>query len=492
MNQVNAPLGTAQVGDLFDDPLDGSVLRMVPAGLHAEIREVVDFARAFNREVVGPLALETDRRSHEEPEYIAQDVLRVVSDWGLFTKWAPHAFHGGGYSGIGNVFFSEQVGRTCLGIANLIGIHYLGVSCLLLSGNMPLARRIMGEVREGERAGKPCVLSVACTEPTAGTDWQEPDLIERGDLRMSARKVDGGYVVNGSKVFISNGHHSTWVVLFTCTDPTRPLDTMVVLMVRAGSKGFTLGRHEDKMGQRACPASVLNFDECFVPDDLVLMDADRIAAVTSRPTRDVFLDYLNAWLRRSRASIALWGSSAAQGALDAATAFVREAQLDGRPMIANEWVQCRLAEMYGYARTARLVALDAIFADPSLRADAKSSGQGAVARFLQGRVMGALITGRSSAQKIARGMLGRPVDQAHLAGLSSVAKFSAVELGSRTCQAAMELMGAQGLRRDRRVEKILRDVKLLHIYEGTTQLNRVDAFKHLLAGAYPGSHAFQD
>jgi acyl-CoA dehydrogenase len=282
----------------------------VPKAMIRETREVVDLARRFNEQVARPLSLDLERKSFADHDFLPWDLAEKCNQWGLYTAFIPKVFGGKGYNLSSLAYFNEEVGSVCLGIANVISVHNLGVACLTVSGNTRVARTVLKEVIDGEKSGTPCLISVSLTEPGAGTDMQDIDLMNEGVIGCRATKVDGGYIVNGTKVFTSSGHLSTWDILYTCTDPKRPAETMVVLAVRRGTKGFSLGTFEDKLGQRVCPASTLNFDDCFIPDEFVLMDAQSVSEFTDRPAREVYARHFDFWLCMSRSAIGAWGTAA--------------------------------------------------------------------------------------------------------------------------------------------------------------------------------------
>ena len=209
----------------------------------------------------------------------------------------------------------------------------------------------------------PASFHTASPEPTAGTDVEEVDLEAKGRLGCHARKVPGGYILNGSKIFISNGHFSTWNVVYAYTDLKKGADTKVALMVKRGMKGFSLGTHENKMGQRVCPASVLNFEDCFVPDELVAMDPDIIKYYTKKTPRDVNMQHIDYVFSISRAGVGAFGIGVARGAFETALKYANETEIDGKPMVTYEWVQCRLAEMYANVRLGRLAYTEANLAN---------------------------------------------------------------------------------------------------------------------------------
>lgn len=472
----------------------------MPKAMVKETQEVVAIARKFNEEVVRPLSLELDRKTHENPDFFPWDMVKKANEWGFYSMWVPKLFGGKGYSFPSIAYFVEEIGSACLGIANVIGVHYLGVSGLMMAGNTRVIKKVMNEVVEGEKTGDPCIIALAITEPTAGTDVEEVDLEDQGKITCHAKKVKGGYIVNGTKIFISMGRLSKWTVLYAYTDLKKASETMVAMMVKQGMKGFTYGTHENKMGQRICTADVLNFEDCFVPDELVMLDPEKTKKFTRQPVRDINMRYIDYIVSITRPVVGSFGTSAARGAFEAALKYVNETELDGKLMINCEWVQCMLAEMYKNVRLGRLAYVEANYAN---------SHRG-VYNILQMKPIYYYLKYMPQAffDKIISPLLNRPIvtwlyckwfldwqkpnDQHCCTGLGSLAKFSGTDFGVRNCQMALELMGQEGLRHENGVEKILRDVKLLQIYEGTNQLNRLNLFKSLIAPACPQAKIFEE
>lgn len=472
-----------------------------PKALVSETEEVVAYAHRFCDEVVRPLSLEIDRRTHEDPEWLPWEVVKRCNEWGLYTAWVPKIFGGKGWSLPTIAHFMEVVAAASLDLANIIGVHYLGIAGLMMSGNTAVMARVMREVAAGERSGEPCIIALAITEPSAGTDVEEVDhLLPKAKVTCRARKVEGGYILNGTKIFISNGHVSRWSVVFAYADTKKPADSPVVMMVRHDAKGFSCGRHENKMGQRGCPASVLDFDECFVPDNQVILDAASIARFTRQPVRDIYMRYVDYIVSITRPVVGAFGIGAARGAYEGALKFAAGATLDGRPMINHEWVQCRLSEMYANVRIGRITYVEANNANAHrgvyrlLLMKPVYYALRWTPRWLFDLIVSPLVATSLGAWFISKWYLDwqSPEDQRLCTGLGSLDKFSCTDLGIRNCQMALELMGQAGLRQDAGVEKILRDVKLLQIYEGTNQLNRLNVFKSLIAPAYPQARAFAD
>ncbi|MBW1988723.1 MAG: acyl-CoA/acyl-ACP dehydrogenase, partial [Deltaproteobacteria bacterium] len=348
---------------VFEDMVSSlDAARVLPAGLADEAREVVALARRFNQEVVRPRALSLDRRMHADPDHMDWDFVNTANEWGLYSLWLPKFFGGGGCNFLTMCLFIEEVASQCLAMANLIGVHYLGVGTLSATWNAPLMRRIFSEVAEGEKTGKPCLISLAVTEPGAGTDAEEVDLMDRGDMTCKVTRTDGGYRVSGTKVFISNGHLSTWHMLIAYEDLSRPSESIVMLAVKTGTPGFSFGRIERKMGQKACPASELIFDDVFVPDELVAVDIRHHKGI-SRSARDTAMQIIDYVVSTSRAGVCAFGAGAARGAFEEALAFAESTEVDGQLLVNHEWAQCLLAEMVKNVNLARLAYMETNYAN---------------------------------------------------------------------------------------------------------------------------------
>ncbi len=472
----------------------------MPGGMVRETQEVIGIARRFNEEVARPLALPLDLKTHEDPDYLPWDLIDLANRRGFYTMWVPRVFGGKGHNLLSMSCFSEEIASACLAVANVIGVHYLGVAGLTASANPGLAGRVLREVAEGEKTGKPCLVSLAITEPSAGTDVEEVDLLEKGKLGCHAVRVKGGYVVNGTKVFISMGHVSTWTVLYAYADMKRPAETTLGFAVKKGTPGFSLGRHEDKMGQRACPASVLAFEDCFIPDDQVLFDAEVVGRKLNRPPREIAQRYIDYVVSATRPGVCAFGTGAARGAFEAALKYASDTMVAGKPLVHQEWVQCRLADMFKNVALGRLAYMEANYGN-SLRGLYRLMQSRAAYYWLRTMpqawfdyIVGPALKRRSVKAFMTRLLYDRiePEDQRCCSGWASLAKFAGTDLGMANCQMALELMGQTGIRQDAGMEKILRDAKLLQIYEGTNQLNRLNLFKCLIEPEAPSAKVFED
>ncbi len=200
---------------------------------------------------------------------------------------------------------------------------------------MRITNRIIKDLIEGVKKGDPKLIAFAITEPAAGTDADDLELVDRGRVVCHAKRVDGGYVVNGRKVFISMGHVSEWTVFYAYTDLKKPSQTMTALVVKKGTQGFSIGRHEDKMGQRVCPASEIIFEDCFIPDDQVLIDSKSMKKFTSKSPAEVMMRHFDFLASSSKAGVCSMGTGVARGALEDALKFASATDIKGKLLIGT-------------------------------------------------------------------------------------------------------------------------------------------------------------
>ncbi|RJP31626.1 MAG: acyl-CoA dehydrogenase [Actinobacteria bacterium] len=471
----------------------------MPHALSGEIREAVAMARRFNETVARPYALELDRKMQEDPTYLPWDLVREANRWGFYSGWIPKIFGGKGWNLGTMIPVVEELCSECAGIANLIGVQYFGISILFAGWNVRIIDKICREVVEGERNGEPCLVSGLVTEPGAGTDAEEVELLSKANVKCLARKVDGGYVVNGTKVFISNGHVSTWHMLIAYEDLSRPEETMILFAVKNGMQGFSFGRMEKKMGQKGCPASEMVFEDCFIPDENVCMSTEQMKGMR-RSAKETGMQLIDFVVSLTRPGVGAMGAGVARGAFQEALAFARETVVDGKLLVDHEWAQCLLAQMYANVALARLTYMECSHVT-GLYGMASLLNIRPLYYYLRAtptsmldRIMPA-VNKLDATTKTYRKLImdmQKDEDAMRASGWASLSKFAATDLGIKNCHLAVEFMGQAGIRQDRRAEKILRDAKLLQIYEGTNQLNRLNLFKCLIGRCAPEARLFEE
>jgi acyl-CoA dehydrogenase len=470
-----------------------------PKGFINETKRVIAIARKFNEEVTIPGSLELDRKMHEDHNHLAWDYVKKAAEWGFYSMFLPKIFGGKGYSMSSMGFFLEEIASRCLAIANIIGVHYLGVTKVSSSWNIKIADRILRDVVAGEKTGQPCLLTLAMTEPDAGTDSQNVEFMNTGNLRCHAQKVEGGYIVNGTKIFISMGHMSTWHLVHVYTDLNKAAENTVMLAVKTGDKGFSFGKTEKKMGQKASIASELIFNDCFVPDENVCIDNTQIAKL-NRCCRDTNAQIFAYIWGASRMGVGAFGTGAARGGYEMALRFACENELAGRKMVDYEWCQSMLAEMYKNVALARLAYAEANYANglDGLMKILNHKPVYYMMKFLPAGLVNG-INKWANAKPLNTWLMRKinfdmqtnaEIDRVD--GWGSLAKVAGTDAGITNCRMALELMGQAGVRQDQWAEKMLRDAKLLQIYEGTNQINRINLFKRLIARNCPGAAVFSD
>ncbi len=460
-------------------------LRSMPLlarGVVQECEAALARAQQFN-EAARHLTLEHDRRTFEDPEYMPWDLIRLAGQWGFYSMFVPRFFGGQGVNMLAMACVIEEISSVCVGLANVMFVHYLGIAGIMFSPNLRLLRRIFGEVVAQEKSETPCLICLAITEPGAGTDVEDIDLIDRAQLGCFAKKSPGGYVVNGTKIFISMGHVSRWCCLFPYDRDRKASETGLTLAVRAGTKGFSAGKQEDKMGQRVCTASELVFEDCFVPDDNVLFDNSRgIDGASMREMKEMGTHIV---LSMTRAGVGAFGTGVARGAFEDAMKFANGVAPDGRKLIDREWVQSLLADMYRNAALGRMSYLEAIYANV-LPGGIYGFFLGKnsfyvlkyMPRFIIDYVLVPLLMRKTVRRLIAKFTPRARNRTAVLraSGWASLAKVVGTDAGVTNARLALQLAGSFGLRHENEIEKRLRDSKLLQIYEGTNQLNRLNLF----------------
>ncbi|HUT52606.1 MAG TPA: acyl-CoA dehydrogenase family protein [bacterium] len=381
--------------------------------------------KAFADEYIRPRALGVD-----------QDVSALDKEW-LFTEYARRGWASellpwpiGGMKvaalrsyGLHAALKMEELCAACGGIALMLGAHDLGMAPLLMSGDLkvlwdwtiPIYKRL----NKGERA----VWAFAITEPGAGSDVEETEGALKARVVTRAKRAEGGYVLNGRKVFISDGGIADYVTVFACLGD-EGVESWTCFVVESGMKGFTKGRREKKMGQKAGDATELIFEDVFVPD------RNRVG-----PERSGWALNRNV-LNFSRPVVGAIALGIARGAFEHCLEFCQNTRQGPRRLVEYQEVQLALAEM-----------------------------------------MIRLMAGRSLIWHAGRFMPPLPLT-------SAAAKVFCSDTAVTVCASAMDIMGDHAYMHGNYVEKALRDARLTQIYEGTNQINRLgiieDMWEHEL------------
>jgi len=301
-----------------------------------------------------------------------------------------------------------------LGLALLA--HELGVAPLLVSGDLTAILKWLRQIYSEIKSGNPAIAAFAITEPGAGSDVEETEGAAKAHLNCRARKVSGGWKISGRKVFISDGAVAKWVTLFAAQED-KGAESWTCFLLDKSMPGFSVGRSERKMGQRAADASELVLEDVFVPDERVIGKPGAGWAIN----RNV--------LNYSRPIVGAIALGIARGAFEHALEFCRTARLANKPLIQYQDVQITLADMMMKISAMRAT----IWHATCYRIPFQASG--------------------------------------------AMAKVFCADNSWEVCNQALDLLGGHGALHGNSVEKAARDARLTQIYEGTNQINRLAIFE---------------
>jgi butyryl-CoA dehydrogenase len=456
--------------------LDEQFPRVASNGGGLDVRELERLrtrAHRFAEEHVRPRALEIDRRTGEDPSWFDWDLVRAGAAHGMLSFLIPKPAGGDGGLSTQAAVVMEELCAACPGIALIFGAHALGISPLLLGGPSQWDG-VLSELVASESTREPLLMACAITEPEAGTDVEDPDLLRHARITSHARRVPGGFRLSGTKRFISNGSVARWITLLMPTDPRCPAESWTCFLVDAHSEGFAVARAEHKMGQRACPAAELTFDGVFVPDERVVGREGDGATETTIV------------LACSRPPVGAIATGIARGAYERVLGWLQEDSA-ARGLLERQHVQLALAGMEEDIHLARQIYMDAateldhvalggVMSHPAVRA------LGHVPAGIRSRapVRGWLHSDRARDATVA--LLRRTTSERAVTrslALSSMAKARGGDVAMRVTGAALELVGLRSGPVRAELEKLWRDAKLCQIYEGTNQLNRLEVYRGL-------------
>lgn len=442
------------------------------------IERIVLTTRKFARERIRPRALEIDRIADDDPGYFAWDLAAEGGKLGLLNLIIPQPA-GGEVDRfcLRTSLVLEEIAAGCGGMATLFGAHSLGLSPLILGGPA-FWDGVMKDVATSAYSDKPLIMAAAVTEPAAGTDVEHHEWVRTARLVSYAKKVPGGYKITGVKHFISNGNVARWITVILPEDVKRPYETTFAMLVDTESPGFSVTKVEHKMGQRGSPAAALNFDEVFVPDRHVI----------GRPGDGT--PGIIGVLAASRPVVGGIGTGIARGAYERLLEWLKGDDPAAKGLLERQQVQLALAQMWEDIHLSRQAYVDSatifdvvsfgkLLANPAVKFFAKLP---AVTRTNA-------LTAKTLNSDFGKGALIRLMDMqigdellSQTLGMSSMSKARGADTAVEVTGMALEIAGLDCGPLRAELEKCHRDAKLNQIYEGTNQLNRLEAFDALVAG----------
>ncbi|MEE6134206.1 acyl-CoA dehydrogenase [Bacillus sp. 1780r2a1] len=369
---------------------------------HEMIRKMV---RDFAKNEVGPTAEERD-----EEERFDRDIFRKMSELGLTGIPWPEEYGGIGSDYLAYCIAVEELSRVCASTGVTLSAHTsLAGWPIFKFGSEEQKHKYLKPMAQGEKIG-----AYGLTESSAGSD--------AGGMKTTAVKEGDFYVLNGSKIFITNGGEADIYVVFARTNPAEKQKGTSAFIVEKNTEGFSVGKKEKKLGIRSSPTTEIIFENCRVPKENLLGNEGegfKIAMMT---------------LDGGRNGIAAQAVGIAQGALDAAVAYAKERHQFGKPIIAQQGIAFKLADMATSIEAARLLTYQAAWLE----------GEG-------------LPYGKESA----------------------MSKLYAGDTAMKVTTEAVQVFGGYGYTKDYPVERYMRDAKITQIYEGTQEVQRLVISRYL-------------
>ena len=377
----------------------------------AEARaQIVALVRDFVRREVEPVAAELDREDR-----VPHDLIDQMKELGLFGITVPEEYGGMGldYTTFASIF--EELSMGLMSLSGAIGTHHILTYVLTHYGTEEQKERFLPDLASGRKRG-----GLALTEPGGGTDV--------ANLQTTATKDGEEYIVNGSKMFITNGRYGDMFCLLARTDRDmeprhRGLSAFVMERGEPGS-GFEVGRDLDKLGYRGLDTVELNFNNYAIPADNLIGEQEGVG-----------FGHVMSGLETGRINVAARAVGVAQAAFNAAIRYAQQRESFGKPIAEHQAIQLKLADMATKIQASRLLVYDA--------ATKKDEG------------------GRIDLE-------------------SGMAKLFASEMCGEVTMEAMRIHGGYGFIKESPVERYYRDAPLMIIGEGTNEVMRLVIARQLL------------
>lgn len=372
---------------------------------HEQIKQEI---HRLAQERIKPRAIEID----EEAKY-PMDILQLLSDYGYIGANMPEEYGGAGLDLLSFCTIVEEIARACASSSQVAVVQELGTLPIMIGGSDELKSRFLPHLATGKK-----IAAYALTEPEAGSDVKS--------LKTRADRQGDVYILNGQKMFISNGGVADVYSVFAQTEKG-----ITAFVVEKDTPGFEVGKLEKKMGIKGSPTAQLYFENCRIPvENRIGEEGD--GWLIAMKTFD-----------KSRPTVAAQALGIAQGAFDAALAYVQEREQFGKPIASFQAIQFMLADMATQIEAARGLVYKAAAKVNELTATGKN---------------------------------------AELTRASSMAKMFASDVAMKVTTDAVQLLGGYGFIQEYGVERMMRDAKITQIYEGTNQIQRLIIARTILGG----------
>ncbi len=374
--------------------------------LTTEQEIIRDTARQFAKRELAPVAAQRDAQ-----DIFPKKELLALADIGLLGVNVPEEYGGMEAGVVAYSLVITELAKACAATTVAVAVTNMVAEVICQFGTEDQKQRYVGGITDGEML----TGSFALSEPQAGTD--------AASLRSRAEPGDGGWVLNGAKQWITSGDTSGVTVVWAKTDPASGPRGITCFLVEKDTPGFTVGRHEDKMGLRGSSTVSLTFEDCFVPDSAVLGDLGdgfKLAMVA---------------LDGGRIGVASQGLGIGLAALAEGRSYSLERKQFGKPIATFQGLQWMLADTATELDAAGLLILRAAFLKENKRPFTLEA---------------------------------------------SMAKVYASEAAWRACDRMLQIHGGYGYVKEYPIERYLRDARVTRIYEGTSEVQRIVIARELL------------
>lgn len=376
--------------------------------LAEEQQMVRETTRAFVEREVKPVAQRLDREA-----IYPSELVKRLGELGLMGILVPQEFGGSGMDLLSCVVAMEEISKAWASLAVAMSVqNSLVCAPIARFGSAAQKKKYLPSLARGERLG-----CYALTEPGSGSD--------AGSIQTRAKRVDDDFVLNGNKIFATNGNRADLAIVYAVTDPARGKKGISAFIVEKNSPGFVVGKLEDKLGLRSSDTASLLFEDCPVAGENLL------------GTEGEGFTIALATLDGGRIGIAAQALGIAQGCLEESVAYAQQRRQFGRAIAEFEAIQWMLADMATEIDAARLLTYRAAWLAEQGRTFTKEA---------------------------------------------AMAKLFASEAANRAAYKAIQIFGGYGYTKEFAVERFFRDARITTIYEGTSEIQRLVIARRLIHG----------
>lgn len=337
-------------------------------------------------------------------------LLKKMGELGLMGMTTPEKYGGSEMDFVSYILTIHELSKVSATLGVILSVHTsVATNPILKFGTDEQKARLVPKLASGEHLGAFCL-----TEPSAGSD--------AGSIKTTAKKVDGGYQLNGSKVFITNGGYADIFIVFAVTDASQKTRGITAFIVEKTMDGLVIGKNEEKMGLHGSSTVQLTFENLFVPEANILGEVGKGFTIAM------------ANLNVGRIGIAAQALGISEAALEAAVGYAKEREQFNRPIMHNQGIAFKLADMATSVEAAKQLVYNA----------AEMNGKGLECKKE-----------------------------------ASMAKLFASKTAVEVAIEAVQVYGGYGYTKEYPVERYFRDAKVTEIYEGTSEIQRLVISKEL-------------